>query len=124
VSTAAACGLRIGEPTGLSQDLADRMLRVSQTLAQGGTHPAHRQPTTESAWRTILLPDLAVEAIRDALRWQKEPHLRLGGTYRDSGLRFVGPHGRPLNPSTVRDRDHLPRLSGSACRTSGSTPPI
>lgn len=69
------------------------------------------QPKTESGWRTILLPDMAVEAIRDALRWKKERKLRLGPKYRDSGLLFVSEFGRPLNPSNVRNRDHLPRLA-------------
>ena len=35
----------------------------------------------------------------------------MGPRYRDSGLLFVGERGRPLNPSNVRNRDHLPRLT-------------
>lgn len=61
--------------------------------------------------RTILMPDIAVNAIKAALRWKKEQRLRLGPAYRDSGLLFVGEYGRPFNPSNIRNRDHLPRLT-------------
>ena len=43
-------------------------------------------------------------------RWRKGQRLRLGQRYRDSGLLFVGEYGRPLDPSNIRNRDHLPRL--------------
>ncbi|HEV2443485.1 MAG TPA: tyrosine-type recombinase/integrase [Steroidobacteraceae bacterium] len=110
---AATCGLRIGELTGLSERAADlpaRVLHVRQTLVRAGKNPLHGQPKTENGCRTILLPDMAVEAIRDALRWKKEQRLRRGPKYRDSGFLFVGEYGRPLNPSNIRNRDHLPRL--------------
>jgi integrase len=32
---------------------------------------------------------------------------KLGEKYRDSGLLFVGSRGRPLNPSNLRNRDHV-----------------
>lgn len=112
--TAATCGLRIGELTGLPDeavDLDNRTLRVTQTLVRAGRDPVYGRPKTERGCRTILLPDVAVEAIRGALRWKKEQRLRLGPKYRDSGLLFVGKRGSPLNPSNVRNRDHLPRLT-------------
>ncbi len=112
--TAATCGLRIGELTGLPEtaaNLADCVLGVSQTLVSAGKVPVRGQPKTDSGWRTVLLPQLAVDGIRHALRWKKEQRLRLGPRYRDSGLLFVGELGRPLNPSNIRNRDHLPRLT-------------
>jgi len=48
--------------------------------------------------------------MREALLWKKEQRLKLGLAYRDAGLLFCGPKGRPLNPSNIRNRDHLPRL--------------
>jgi len=111
---AASCGLRIGELTGLPEnavDLVSRVLRVRQTLVRSGKNPVHNRPKTDAGTRTILLPDVAVEAIRAALLWKKEQRLRLGPKYRDSGLLFVGERGRPLNPSNIRNRDHLPRLT-------------
>lgn len=86
--TAATCGLRIGELTGLQEDAMDLStlrLRVRQTLVSAGKDPVRGQPKTDSGWRTILLPQLAAEAIRSALRWKKEQRLRLGAKYRDSG---------------------------------------
>jgi integrase len=111
---AATCGLRIGELTGLSEDSVDvarRLLRVRQTLVRGGKNPTHGRPKTDSGMRTILLPDVAVDAIKAAVLWKKEQRLRVGPRYRDSGLVFVGEYGRPLNPSNIRNRDHLPRLT-------------
>ena len=112
--TAATCGLRIGELTGLPEsavDLPRRLLFVRQTLVRGGKDPVHGQPKTDSGMRTILLPDVAVDAIRAAILWKKEQRLRMGLAYRDCGLLFVGEYGRPLNPSNIRNRDHLPRLT-------------
>ncbi len=103
--TAATCGLRIGKLTGLAEDsvdLAARVLHVCRMLAG--------RPKTESFARFFCL-DLAVEATRDALRWRKERRLRLGPKYRDCGLLFVGERGWPLNPSNIRSRAHVPRLT-------------
>ena len=44
------------------------------------------------------------------LVWKKQLKLRLGARYRDAGLVFCGPRGRPLNPSNIPSRDHVPRL--------------
>ncbi len=112
--TAATCGLRLGELTGVPEDAADfprRLLHVHQTLVKAGAAPVYGQPKTASGKRTILLPDEAVEVIRTAVRWKKERRLRLGPKFRDAGLLFCGPHGRPINPSNLRNRDHLPRLA-------------
>ena len=131
--TASTCGLRIGELTGILEtnvDLRGRVLHVRQTLVRAGATPVFGRPKTTSGTRTVVLPDVAVEAIRDALRWKKEQRLRLGPKFRDVGLLMCGHQGRPLNPSNIRTRDHYPRLQGSVCRARGrmtcdtSTPPI
>lgn len=41
-----------------------------------GKNSAHGQPKTDSGMRTVLLPDVAVDAIKAALRWKKEQRLR------------------------------------------------
>jgi integrase len=112
--TAATCGLRIGELTGLPEDAVDlprRLLHVRQTLVRAGKNPIHGQPKTDRGRRSILLPELAVEAIRATLRWKKEQRLRFGPAYRDCGLLFVGERGRPLSRGNICRRDHLPRLA-------------
>jgi integrase len=84
--------------------------RGTLPLLGGGKNPVHGQPKTDSGMRSILLPDVAVEAIRAALLWKKEQHLRRGPKFRDSGLLFVRERGRPLNPSNIRNRDHVLRI--------------
>jgi integrase len=111
--TAATCGLRIRELTGLPENAVDvsrHLLHIRQTLVRGGKNPVHGRTKTDAGSRTILLPDVAVQAIRAALLWKKEQRMHLGRKYRDSGLLFVGEYGRPLNPSNIRNRDHLPRI--------------
>jgi integrase len=111
--TAATCGLRIGELLGLSEDAVDlhsRLLQVNRSLVEAGRVPVYKDPKTAKGTRTVLLPDAAADAIRAALVWKREQRLKLGARYRDAGLVFCGPRGRPLNPSNIRNRDHLPRL--------------
>lgn len=111
--TAITCGLRLGELLGLREDAVDlerRLLSVQQQLVRAGRAPVYGQPKTARSRRTILLPPVAVEAIKAALLWKKERRLRMGPKYRDAGLVFCGPRGRPLNGSNVYNRDHKPRL--------------
>jgi integrase len=114
-ATKATTGLRLGELLGLHEDAVDLAgplptLTVERQLRRAGRNPEFGRPKTRHGRRVILLSELAVDAIRGALRWNEEQKLRLGAKYRDSGLVFCGPTGRPLNPSNVRSRDHYPRL--------------
>ncbi|HET7264456.1 MAG TPA: tyrosine-type recombinase/integrase [bacterium] len=113
--TAATGGLRLGELLGLREvaaDLAHRppLLSVHQQLVRAGRNPVYGPPKTGRGRRTIVLSDVAADVIRAALLWKKAQRLMLGPKYRDSGLLFVGPKGRPLNPSNLWNRDHTPRL--------------
>jgi integrase len=92
-------------------DLVHGLLHIRRTLLRAGREPAFGPPKTERGRRAVLLPQEAVSAIRAALIWKKERRLRLGPKYHDAGLVFCGPRGRPLNPSNIRNRDHLPRLA-------------
>jgi integrase len=64
----------------------------------------------DGAKHHALVGGTAVDAIKAVLRWKREQRLRLGPQFRDCGLVFCGPAGRPLNPSNIYQRDHLPRL--------------
>jgi integrase len=111
--TAITCGLRLGELLGLREDAVDferRLLSVQQQLVRAGRTPVFEQPKTTRGRRTILLPPVAVEAIKAALLWKRERRLKMGPKYRDAGLVFCGPRGRPLNGSNLWNRDHTPRL--------------
>lgn len=58
-----------------------------------------------------LAPSFPTVALSTSLpKLKKEQRLKLGPKFRDAGLLFCGPKGRPLNPSNIRNRDHLPRL--------------
>ena len=112
--TAIGTGCRLGELLGVREtdlDLETGLLRVCRSLSRAGAKPVFGRPKTAHGVRTILLPDEAIDAIRAALHWKKEQRLRLSARFRDVGLVFCGPRGRPLNPSNVRNRDHLPRLA-------------
>jgi len=110
--TAAGTGARLGELLGLSEAALDgRAIQIERTLRRAGRDPVYGKPKTKRGRRVVLLPNEAIEAIRAALLWKKEQRLRLGERYRDSGLLFVGPTGRPMNPSNLRNRDHFDRLT-------------
>ncbi|HLW47616.1 MAG TPA: tyrosine-type recombinase/integrase [bacterium] len=109
--TIAGTVARLGELLGLPEDaFEDRIIHIERTLRRAGRDPAYGKRKTKRGRRTVLLPDDAIQAIRGALLWKRERRLKLGPKYRDSGLMFVGPTGRPMNPSNLRNRDHFTRL--------------
>jgi integrase len=111
--TAASTGMRESELLGLREDAVDLergLVSIHQQLVRAGRLPVFGQPKTARGKRTILLPSIASDAIRMALRWKRARRLRLGPAYRETGLVFCGPMGRPLNRSNIRNRDHLPRI--------------
>jgi integrase len=110
--TAAGTGARLGELLGLPEEAFEgRTIHIERTLRRAGRDPAYGSPKTKRGRRAVLLPDEATTAIRSALLWKREQRLKLGGKYRDSGLLFAGPTGRPINPSNLRNRDHFPRFA-------------
>ena len=111
--TAASCGLRPGELMGLPDDAVDlavKVMRIEQGLARAGRDPVLADPKTATGTRQIGIPDELLPILRRAIAWKKEQRLRLGPKFRDTGLLFCGPKGRPFNPSNIRNRDHYPRL--------------
>jgi len=112
--TAIGAGCRLGELLGCRDADVDPqagVLHVRRSLSRAGAAPVTGRPKTDHGLRTILLPEAATAAIRAALSWKKEQRLRLGPKFRDAGLLFCGARGRPINPSNLRNRDHLPRLT-------------
>ena len=104
--------MRLGELLALREtdvDLAAGLLHIRHSLSRAGKEPVFGRPKTDRGLRTVLLPE-AVKAIRLAILWKKKKKLRTGQKFRDSGLVFCGPRGRPINSSNLRNRDHLPRL--------------
>lgn len=110
---AAATGMRESELLGLREEAVDLergVVSVHRQLVRAGRAPVFGEPKTAKGRRMVLLPQVAVDAIRSALRWKRERRMRLGPKWRETGLVFCGPTGRPLNRSNILNRDHLKRL--------------
>ena len=103
---AATTGLRLGELLGLDwadADMTARSLTVRRSLAKaygGGYELA--EPKTARSRRTVMLPALAVEALRRQKGRQAAARLAAGTAWQDrAGLVFTDAVGRPLRPDAV-----------------------
>lgn len=108
--TMAGTGMRFGEALGLRDadvDLEQSVVSVRQTLKQSG---GFGTPKTERSRRTITLPVEVVDALRQLRHWKREQKLRLGPKFKDFGLVFCLPNGKPLHQGNVRRRDFYPRF--------------
>jgi len=76
-------------------DLEHGKLTVDQTLKRSGPQVAFGKPKTPQSRRTITLPAEVVDGLRQIRRWRIEQKLRLGPKFRDYGLVFCLPNGKP-----------------------------
>ena len=98
-SVALACGLRLGEATGLTWndvDLETGELRVRQQLQRVGKRLALQELKTEKSRRTLMLPDTCVELLKTHRKRQLEERLKAGDNWVETGLVFTtyAPHGK------------------------------
>ena len=99
-------GLRLGELLGLSWDdvdLDDRKLTVRRTLARayGGGYD-FAEPKTKRSRRTVMLPTMAVEALKKQKARQAATRLAVGTAWQDRrNLVFTDAIGRPVEPGSV-----------------------
>ena len=105
-SVALAVGLRRGEALGLRWkdiDLEAKhpSLRVTQALQRYGGSLHLDEPKTERSRRTIVLPQVVVNALRRHMVRQLEERLKLGPAWNDAGLVFTTMIGTPLEPRNV-----------------------
>lgn len=101
---AIATGLRRGELLGLKWldlDLDKATLRVRRALQrlEGGLQFV--EPKSANSRRTLTLPLLAVEALRERRRRQLEERLAAGSRWVENGLVFTTRKGTPLDHATV-----------------------
>ena len=111
-SVALACGLRLGEATGLlwdDVDLTSGDVQIRQQLQRVGKQFLLQALKTEKSRRTLALPTVCVEALRAHRTKQLEERLKAGAAWVETGLVFTtyapqrGRHvGTPLDPANVR----------------------
>jgi integrase len=99
-------GLRLGEIVGLSWDdidLDDRRLTVRRTMARayGGGYD-FAEPKTKRSRRTVMLPALAVDALKRQKARQAATRLAAGTAWQDTrNLVFTDVVGRSVQPGHV-----------------------
>jgi integrase len=119
-SVAIALGLRQGETLGLRWqdiDLDRRLLRVRSQLQRIDGAPQLVRPNTASSRRTIELPGVVLDALREHQLRQSAERLAAGAAWQEHGLVFATRIGTPLDARNVVRQYHallakagLPRL--------------
>lgn len=102
-------GLRPGEALGLmweDVDLDGGKIHVRQSLTRRGVKGWKlKPPKTDQGRRVVVLPAVAVQALR---RWRAEQaaeRLKLGAEYNDRGFVFASEFGEPLDGSNLAARN-------------------
>jgi integrase len=106
-------GMRQGEMLGLrwhDVDFAAGSLSVRRTLVRTSQGWSWSEPKTAKGRRTIALPALAVEALRQHRIRQLEERLRSGVLWEDLDLVFPNHTGKPLERQNVVKRSFRPLL--------------
>ncbi len=104
---AVATGLRMGEVLGLrweDLDLDRGSMNVRRSLQWFNDGPHLADLKTAKSRRTIILPPVALDALRAHRDAQVAERRVAGAAWREHGLVFTTGIGTPLNPSGVRNR--------------------
>jgi integrase len=104
-SVALACGLRLGEATGLrwdDVDLETGEVRIRQQLQRVGKTLVLQDLKTEKSRRTLVLPDVCITALREHRKHQLRERLKTGVAWVDTGLVFTtyAPRGKDRKRGT------------------------
>ena len=106
-----ATGLRPGEAMGLKwPDLVNNRLHIQRVLVPGskGTW-RFADPKTARSRRSVTLPEIATQALRQHRVDQAREKLAAGGSYHDNGLVFAGVTGEPVDMRSLT-RNHFHRI--------------
>jgi integrase len=98
-------GLRRGELLGLrwqDVDLDEAKLEVTQTLQRVGGSLCLVPPKTEGSARTVPLPPVCVEALREHRKRQFAERADRWPDWEDHGLVFPSRRGTPMEPDNLR----------------------
>ncbi len=101
VLLAATTGMRRGEILALrwrDLDLERRTLSVVRTLEETKKGLSFKEPKTERSRRTIMLPQVSVEALRRHRAKQASDRLRAGRAWADHDLVCTDALGEPIRP--------------------------
>jgi integrase len=104
VVLAATTGLRRGELLALkwaTVDLETGVLRVVMTIQRDGKRVRFAQPKSQRARRTVGLPALARDVLREQRRQQAERRLQHGPAWQDLDLVIDRGDGGPVHPDSL-----------------------
>jgi integrase len=115
-SVALTMGLRQGEALGLSWDDVDLemgYIRITKQLQRIHGSPQLVEPKTERSRRTIAMPPMIAEALRDHHARQDKDRAAARGRWVETGLVFTTLTGTPLDGTAVtKGFHHLLRRTG------------
>jgi integrase len=101
-------GLRPSEAFGLKWtdvDLEGGRIHISRSLTRRGMKGWRLvEPKTPRARRVVVLPEVAISALREHRRVQAEQRLKLGEEWQDHGFVFTATFGTPLDIQNVYRR--------------------
>ena len=101
--TAIFTGMRQGELLGLRWSDIDLVLRsasIQQTIYRLGSTILFKEPKTARGRRSVALPALLIDRLRDHKERQVEMQRALGSEYQDHGLVFCHPTANRCTPTT------------------------
>jgi len=104
-TVALALGLRQGEALGLRWqdiDVDARSLTVRYQLQRVDGKPALVEPKTPKSRRTLVLPGVAVDALRRHRVRQLEERLWAGSRWQEGGFVFTSSIGTPIDRATIQ----------------------
>ncbi|MBA2287553.1 MAG: site-specific integrase [Ktedonobacteraceae bacterium] len=109
ITLAVITGLRRGELLGLHWsdiDLNKRTLTVSRSVGRyfdGRKGVVVSEPKTENSKRQIMLPAIALDALKRQQELQKTMQEHAGASWTEKGIVFSDPHGDYIHPNTLVD---------------------
>lgn len=125
-------GLRRGELLALRWsdiDLEKGTLYVRHTMSRiPGYGYVEGEPKTKSSKRMIMLPAVAIEALKKHREYQEQERVKAGEKWQEQGIVFSNRYGDFINPEAVLDALHrllkeagLPRMRFHDLRHSAAT---
>jgi integrase len=121
---ALACGLRLGEATGLrweDVDLTTGKIRVRQQLQKVGKQLVLQELKTEKSRRTLALPEPCLDRLRAHRTRQLAERLKAGAGWQDTGLVFTtyAPRGTARQVGTALHPRNVLRTLHTLLETAG-----